>query len=131
MQPPPTGFASVMARSLKINLPSPRGEARVGEIQAIDQDADEGAVELAAAGDARLLEVGETDAQGARVGAGGDGGAARLAARREVSHLAEALAGAEHGEQLLVLAHPHLAFDQDAEEVADLAFMHHLLARGP
>src|SRR5262245_44955175 len=56
-----------------------RSKARVGEVEALDQDADEGAVELAAAGGGGLLETVHLDARDARAAAGGHRGAALLA----------------------------------------------------
>src|SRR5690242_15708401 len=129
MQPPLAGSASTMPRCRAsagsigkvLARISARGEARVGEVQPVDEDADEGAVELAAACDARALQVGDADAQDARWHCRAHRRAALLAAEREVRHLAEALAGTEHGEELLVLRHAHLAVDEDAEEIARIA----------
>src|SRR5688572_2831518 len=114
------GWTTPLWRCSSRSSPLARGKAGVGQVQPLDQDADEGAVDVAAAGDGRLLEVGDADAHDVRVLRGGDGGAALAALEREVGHLAEALARAEHGQQLAVLGDPRLAFDQEAEEVARL-----------
>src|SRR2546421_4166266 len=118
MQPPETASA----RSTLSCLQRLRGsEPRIGKIQALDQDADEGTVEFGAAGGRSLLERAHVDAHDARVAARGDRRAALLRALREVGHLAEALAGTEQREELLVLGDAHLAFHQHAEELARLA----------
>src|SRR5437868_5570853 len=109
MQPPLTGCRLS-------NFTSPRGEAGVREVQALDQYADEGAVELAAAGDARLLERADEYAKNPRVARGGDGRAAYRPGERKIGHLAEAFAGAEDGEELFVLGDAHFALEHDAEE---------------
>src|SRR5262245_18086785 len=101
--------ASASAEGPRLRNPLARSQSRIGEVEPLDQDADEGAVEPGAAGDRRLLEVGDTPAHDARILAGVDVGAAFLPAGREIGHLAEAFAGAEHREQLLVLGDAHLA----------------------
>src|SRR5262245_42550620 len=122
--------ASASAEGPRLRNPLARSQSRIREVEPLDQNADESAVELGAAGDCRLLEIGDTHAHDARVLAGRDGGAALLPAGREVGHLAEALAGAEHREQLLVLGDAHLAVDQDAEEVAAFSLAHHHVVGG-
>src|SRR5688572_30474495 len=123
MQPPEAGASSSMP-SLS------RSEAGIGKVEALDQDADEGAVELAAAIHRSLAQVAELDAHDARVARRGDRGAALLPGEGQVGHLAEALARAEHRDQLLVLAYVHLALDHQAEEVAGLALAHQRGAGG-
>src|SRR5712671_2558370 len=98
--------------------PLARGQTAVREVEPLDQDAEERAVELGAAGDGRLLEVGDAHAHDARVLGGGDRRAALMVLQREVRHLAEALARPEDAEELLVLGDAHLAVDDDAEEAA-------------
>ena len=81
---------------------------------------------VAAAGDGGLVEVRDADAHDVRILRGADRGAALAALEREVGHLAEAFARAEHVEQLAVLGDLALALGQQAEEVAGLAFLHQL-----
>src|SRR5574340_1458626 len=102
MQPPEAGCASSTPSSA-------RSEAGIGKVEALHQDTDEGAVELAAAVGGGLGEVAHLDTQDARVACRGHRGAALVPAEGQVSHLAEAFSRAEHREQLLVLAHMHLA----------------------
>src|ERR1051326_6934667 len=108
---------SASAKRPCLRKPLARGETSICQIQPVDEDAEEGAVELGAAAHGRLLKIRDAHAQHARFLVRRDGGAALVALRGEVGHLAEALADAEHGEELLVLGHAHLALDHDAEEV--------------
>src|SRR5688572_31799152 len=102
MQPPVTRAAD--------SMPSlARSEAGIGKVQPLDQDADEGAVELAAAVGRRLAEIRNFHLHDQAVAGGGDGRAPLVVRARKVRHLAEALSRAEHRKQLLVLRHPRLA----------------------
>src|SRR5918999_2810256 len=132
MQPPPARPKLSMPSSARS---SPGSEAGIGKIQALHQDADEGAVELAATVGRRLAEVCDLHLHDEAVARRDDRGAALMVRARKVSHLAEAIPGAQHRKQLLVLRHPGLALDHHAEEVAMIALAHdrralrHLLPR--
>ena len=79
-------------------------------------------MELAAAGDARLFKLGDAHAQDARIGCRGHACAALVTVQRKVGHLPEAFACSEGAQELFVLGDAHLAFDQNAEKIARLAF---------
>src|SRR5580765_3928889 len=118
MQPPATRTT--------LSIPSSaRSEAGICKIEPLDQDADEGAVELAAAVGRGPAEIAHLHLHDDRVARRRHGGAALVAGDRKVGHLAEALAGAEHRQQLLVLGDARLALDHHAEEIAVLAFPDH------
>src|SRR5678816_875640 len=111
MQPPATPAA--------LSIPSStRSEAGIGKVQPLDQDADEGAVELAAAVGRGLAEIAHPHLHDDRVARRGHGRAALVAGDRKIGHLAEALAGAEHRQQLLVLGYARFALDHHAEELS-------------
>ena len=69
MQPPATAAAAEI-------LSSARSESGIGKVQALDQDADEGAVEVVAAGVGGLRELRGGHRDDARVGHDGHVGAA-------------------------------------------------------
>src|SRR5688500_17939995 len=106
MQPPCTRSAASTCKArfnAEFNPSSTRSKPGVRQVEPLDQDADDGAVEVAAAVGGRALQVLDADAQDARVLGRADGGAARVPRQRQVGHLAEAFAGPELAQQLLVL----------------------------
>src|SRR5262245_56140102 len=123
---PSASAAKASARSGAPSLRnSARGEAGVGEVEPLDQDADEGAVDVAAAHGGGLFEIRNAHAHDVRVLGGGDGCGALAAIDRQVGHFAEALARSQDAEQLAVLADARFALDHQAEEVAGLALAYH------
>src|SRR5687767_5364884 len=123
MQPPEAGAAFSMPSSA-------RSEAGIGKVEELGQDADESAVELAAAIRRRLAQLPDRDSHDEGIAGRRDRGAALVAAEREVGHLAETFARAEHRQEFLVLGHAHLALDDDAEEIAMVAFAHQRASGG-
>src|SRR5512139_1473227 len=110
--------------------PLERRDARVGELQPLDQDRHEGPVEAVPAGVGGTVEVPGADLDDARRTHGRDIRGALLPVLGEVGHLAEALSGPQDVQKLLLLGHLHFTRGEDAEEVAFGPVLHDDGSRG-